>query len=1555
MRWMAHAWVGFCATVIAGCTSTAPGDLVLTSVSPANGSNDAPVVLTIQGQNLKPSTFTDFVRPDKSSVDTTFGATLGTASLSDVQLQADGSLRATVPAGIPPGTYDLSVTDPKNRTAVLPHAYQVLGANALLITSPAQTLTAGACSAPVTVQDRDAAGNPSTLSVATPVALSAFPSAGVGFFLDSACTQPTGSVTLPAGGTGAAFYFADSHAEAFTLTASASGWTPATQTETIHPGPTATLVWAPVASPQVADRTIGVMVTARDALGNVTPSFPGPASLSLLPAGSVSCVAQCADSATTGPFSSGVWNGAVLVANAATGVQIAATSGPLSGRSNPFDVVASSAILQSISVTPASPTIASGTSVQLVATGVYSDSTLQDLTNLATWTSSDITVASVSSAAGSAGLARGVAPGTAILSASYSGVAGAGNVQVTAATLVSIAITPPSRTLALGTSIQLTATGIFSDSTRQDLTSQVGWQVSDPSVATISNLGLAAGIAPGSTTVSASLLGVTGTTALTVSAATLQEIQVTPTDPSIAYQTLIQFAATGVFSDGSVQDLTAIAAWSSSSTSVAIISTNTSSAGLATAVAPGATTISATLAGVTGTDSLAVTSATLQSISVTPASPTIANGPALQLVATGIFSDGTNENLTSLVTWSTTNASVAVVSNAAGANGLATAMRPGTTGILATFSGVAGAATLTVSAATLQSIAVTPANAVLAAGGAQQFVAIGTLSDGSTQDLTRQATWSSSSPAVATISNATGSSGWATLLSAGSATISAAYAGIAGSTGLTVSSATLQSLAITPVNPTLALGVGLQLVATATYSDGSSQDVTRLATWTSAAASVAMVSNASGSNGLLAAVSVGTTGVSASFGGVTGTANVTVSAATLQSIAVTPANPAVAAGTTQQFAATGTYSDGSTQSLTALATWKSSNTAVATVSNAAGSNGLASSSAQGTTTVSATYSGVSGGTLLTVVGAVLQSITVTPVSPSLQVGATQQFVATATYSDGSSQNLTSLVTWSVSNSSVATISNSAGSNGVATAVASGTTTVSAASAGVTGSTVLTVSAASLTSVTVTPVNPSLATGATVQFTATGHYSDGSTQDLTASATWSSSIPSVGTVSNSAGSQGLATAVAAGSTTISATILGQTGTSVLTVSTASLTSIAVTPSPAAVAAGTTVQMTATGSYSDGSVLNVTSSATWTSSNTSVATVSSAGLATGVAAGSATVTASLFGVSGSASIQVASWSFAAAGTTQTLVAIYGSAANDVWAVGGGGTLLHNNGSIWLPTKSPTANQLNGVSGTGTSDVWAVGAGGVIAHWNGTAWSSVTSPTGQQLNTIWAWTTTDAWAVANGGTVINWNGTTWSTVSTGVTQNLLGVWGSGAGDVWAVGQTGGLGQPAIVIHWNGTAWSKASGIPGAQQLNDVWGSASSDVWAVGNGGLIIHWNGSAWSSVTSPTTSNLLGVWGSGAGDVWAVGQTGGAGQPAIVIHWNGTAWSKVTSPTTNQLNGVWGSSSADVWAVGAAGTIVSGGGAAWSNVSSPTAVYLAGVWGSSATDFWAVGASGTILHF
>src|SRR5271166_3384218 len=482
---------------------------------------------------------------------------------------------------------------------------------------------------------------------------------------------------------------------------------------------------------------------------------------------------------------------------------------------------------------------------------------------------------------------------------------------VTAATLVSIAVTPVNPSVAAGKTQQFTATGTYSDSSTQNLTASVTWASSSTATATISGAGLASALKAGSTTISATSGSIVGSTTLTVTAATLVSIAVTPVNPSVAAGKTQQFTATGTYSDSSTQNLTASVTWASSSTATATIN----SAGLASALKVGSTTISATSGSIVGSTTLTVTAATLVSIAVTPVNPSVAAGKTQQFTATGTYSDSSTQNLTASVTWASSSTATATISGA----GLASALKAGSTTISATSGSIVGSTTLTVTAATLVSIAVTPVNPSVAAGGTQQFTATGTYSDSSTQNLTASVTWASSSTATATINSA----GLASALKVGSTTISATSGSIVGSTTLTVTAATLVSIAVTPVNPSVAAGGTQQFTATGTYSDSSTQNLTASVTWASSSTATATISGA----GLASALKVGSTTISATSGSIVGSTTLTVTAATLVSIAVTPVNPSVAAGGTQQFTATGTYSDSSTQNLTASVTWASSSTA----------------------------------------------------------------------------------------------------------------------------------------------------------------------------------------------------------------------------------------------------------------------------------------------------------------------------------------------------------------------------------------------------------------------------------------------------------------------------------------------------------------------------------------------------------------------------------------------------------------------------------------------------
>ena len=236
----------------------------------------------------------------------------------------------------------------------------------------------------------------------------------------------------------------------------------------------------------------------------------------------------------------------------------------------------------------------------------------------------------------------------------------------------------------------------------------------------------------------------------------------------------------------------------------------------------------------------------------------------------------------------------------------------------------------------------------------------------------------------------------------GSTAISAVLNGIHSNTAsLSVSPPVLTAIAITPGSATLAKGMTAGLTALGTYSDGSIANVTGIVSWTSAAQVTASVGN---TTGIVTGVAPGTTTVKAFSNGVfSPAANITVTAAILISISVTPATTSIPQGKSTQFTATGTYSDGTSGNISGSVTWDY--TPLMTVLDAGSGN--VTGGAVGVTYVNASLNGVASNTAqLTVTPAVVESISVAA-NPgfSVAVSGTTFLSATATYSDGTMGNL----------------------------------------------------------------------------------------------------------------------------------------------------------------------------------------------------------------------------------------------------------------------------------------------------------------------------------------------------------------------------------------------------------------------------------------------------------------------------------------------------------------------------------------------------------------------
>src|SRR5258708_35691576 len=167
---------------------------------------------------------------------------------------------------------------------------------------------------------------------------------------------------------------------------------------------------------------------------------------------------------------------------------------------------------------------------------------------------------------------------------------------------------------------------------------------------------------------------------------------------------------------------------------------------------------------------------------------------------------------------------------------------------------------------------------------------------------------------------------------------------------------------------------------------------------------------------------------------------------------------------------------------------------------------------------------------------------------------------------------------------------------------------------------LTVANATISSIPVTPTGVTITIGAQKGFTATGLFSDSTAQDITANCHWTSSNTAVATVGSGGGMGPItATGIGAGAANINASFGGVNGSSTLTVSSATLLSLALSPASMILSPCSTASYTALGSFSDGSHVSVNGAVTWASSNPQVATIQQSGTVTGQSAGATTIKA------------------------------------------------------------------------------------------------------------------------------------------------------------------------------------------------------------------------------------------------------------------------------------------------------------------------------------------------
>jgi len=876
-----------------------------------------------------------------------------------------------------------------------------------------------------------------------------------------------------------------------------------------------------------------------------------------------------------------------------------------------------------LTLTPINYVTPSGTHVSYTGYARFTDESVQDVTQLGVWSSSEQSIANIGFTGAQSGIAKTYSPGVTQICINYLDKQTCTSLTVTAAESENLVITPVDARVPLGTEGQYIATAYYTDGHTADVTNLATWQISDTDIAAIETTGQTAGYtiskSVGQTNVSASFETLTDSTSLTITDAELVSLVISPSRSTIAKGNSQSYEVTGQYTDGTFKDLTSQATWQSSNNDIAYISSPSVAFGADT----GTVNITATVKGQQITAKLTVTTAEITRIAVTPTSLSIAKGHSGQLTATAYYTDSTSADITQTATWKSADSSIAAVPSTGTSGGLVSGIEQGQTTVTATYSGMKDDALITVTEAVLEQVVLEPKVATVAAGVSQAYSLRAIYSDGTSNDVTALASWASSTTAVATID----ATGLASTYTAGQTDITGQYQGKNDSSVLTVTQAIITELQITPINITKPKGSQGQYTATAVYSDKTSKDVTTQTLWQSANVNIVSIETGAINPGLAFGENVGTTEISAQFDGQTAKTNVTVTDAELVSLVISPELASIPVGTTQEYNLQGIYTDSSTRDLTSQATWQSSDNATASISNAA----LATGNLQGSVTITADVKGKTATATLNVTEAVITRLEVEPKAAVISKGTSTQLTATAYYTDLSSNIVTTLATWTSDDSSIASVGNAA-TGGFVTGVEKGSTVIEVRFDGMSDTATVEVTDAELVNVEISPKTVSVPSGSTTQFELVANYTDKSKITVTTTADWTATTPTIASVDNT----GLATANSKGVTQITGTFGGMSDTAEITVTDAVISRLQVTPATVSVPMGTQGQFEAQAFYSDGHSETVTALAVWQSDDSSIANIETSGVNAGFAwaqsVGSTQISASYDGMIGIANVTV-----------------------------------------------------------------------------------------------------------------------------------------------------------------------------------------------------------------------------------------------------------------------------------------------------------------------------------
>tara|TARA_R110000751_G_scaffold129783_1_gene231736 strand:+ start:11700 stop:14237 length:2538 start_codon:yes stop_codon:yes gene_type:complete len=667
-------------------------------------------------------------------------------------------------------------------------------------------------------------------------------------------------------------------------------------------------------------------------------------------------------------------------------------------------------------------------STQIKVTAIFSDNSEESLESGLTFTSSNSEVVSVSES----GLISAISEGQAMINVSYDGIKSSQTINVSYAIIDSeLRLTPTSDTFIEGTNYQASLWHKKSDNKYYNVKGEINWTSSNDNLAKISNTGFLELLKPGEVSVTADFEGLEAQKFLAIEAKEASAVSVDLEMSTVPLGQQTALVVSALFNNGTTEHVTDEAIISVANSDIVTVNDQ----GLVSTLNIGTTSIHVVYKGFEENVSIEVTDAVLEGLQLNLVSNNTPAGLKTNYTVKKVFSDNsitdvTNEKRFKL---SSDNTYVASIDNY-----IINAHQMGEANITATLDGFESTAKLTVTDAVINSIKVEVLEQVIPLGLTTKASTFAQLSNDSTVNIAP--TYSTSDEQVLTVS----SDGIITSKGVGKALVSASFDGFEDSIEVTVTAAALNAIEISFNSDRLPIGRKTKANAVGIYTDSTRSDVTNDVTWVSGVSNLVVVSNVI--KGELTAlvndnISIGDGGIdvaiTASLNGIKSTSHITVTKAVLDSIAINSSSESVALGQQINVTASATYSDSSIVDVSTEGTWLSSDENIATVS----SEGVVTPIAEGYTQINFNFNGMSDSVAITVGPAVVETITVSSQVAELYKGRKTLLQAIAAMSDGTSKNLTSFGTWTVNDSSVATVSNDLGLEGELTALTGGTVSI----------------------------------------------------------------------------------------------------------------------------------------------------------------------------------------------------------------------------------------------------------------------------------------------------------------------------------------------------------------------------------------------------------------------------------------------------------------------------------------------------------------------------------